>query len=142
LPPQTPNYDPRVKKRVYIAYTGGTIGMKRTKAGYVPASGFLQAQMDEMPELRHPSMPRFTIHEYAPLLDSSNMTPAEWVEIARDIGRNYDAYDGFVVLHGTDTMAYTTSALPFMLHGLGKPVRRFRCARYAMTGVRTSSRRS
>ena len=111
-----------MRKRVYIAYTGGTIGMKRTKAGYVPASGYLQAQMDAMPELKHSSMPRFHIEEYAPLLDSSNMTPREWVAIARDIGDHYDDYDGFVVLHGTDTMAYTSSALPFMLNGLGKPV--------------------
>lgn len=111
-----------MRKHVYIAYTGGTIGMKRTRAGYVPASGYLQRQMDEMPELRHPSMPLFRLHEYAPLLDSSNMTPREWVAIARDIGNQYDQYDGFVVLHGTDTMAYTTSALPFMLRGLGKPV--------------------
>jgi L-asparaginase len=111
-----------MRKRVYIAYTGGTIGMKRTRAGYVPASGFLQQQMEAMPELKHPSMPRFDVHEYAPLLDSSNMTPREWVAIARDIGAHYDKYDGFVVLHGTDTMAYTTSALPFMLNGLGKPV--------------------
>jgi L-asparaginase len=111
-----------MRKRVYIAYTGGTIGMKRTRDGYVPASGYLQRQMDAMPELKHPSMPRFKVHEYAPLLDSSNMTPREWVAIARDIGDHYDDYDGFVVLHGTDTMAYTTSALPFMLHGLGKPV--------------------
>src|SRR5437763_10241783 len=111
-----------MRKRVYIAYTGGTIGMKRTRNGYVPASGFLQEQMEAMPELRHPSMPRFEVHEYAPLLDSSNMTPRKWVAIARDIGDHYDDYDGFVVLHGTDTMAYTTSALPFMLHGLGKPV--------------------
>jgi L-asparaginase len=111
-----------MRKRVYIAYTGGTIGMKRTRAGYVPASGYLQEQMDEMPELKHLSMPLFHVHEYTPLLDSSNMTPREWVSIARDIGDHYDGFDGFVVLHGTDTMAYTTSALPFMLHGLGKPV--------------------
>src|SRR5437764_9596952 len=111
-----------MRKRVYTAYTGGTIAMKRTRAGYVPASGFLQEQMEAMPELKHPSMPRFEVHEYAPLLDSSNMTPREWVAIARDIGDHYGDYDGFVVLHGTDTMAYTTSALPFMLHGLGKPV--------------------
>jgi L-asparaginase len=111
-----------MRKRVYVAYTGGTIGMKRTRAGYVPASGYLQSQMDAMPELKHPSMPMFHIQEYAPLLDSSNMTPREWVAIARDIGNHYDDYDGFVVLHGTDTMAYTTSALPFMLSGLGKPV--------------------
>jgi len=75
-----------------------------------------------MPELRHSSMPAYTIHEYAPLLDSSNMTPAEWVKIARDVEANYDRYDGFIVLHGTDTMAYTASALPFLLGGLRKPV--------------------
>jgi L-asparaginase len=110
------------KKRVYIAYTGGTIGMNRTRSGYLPEGGYLQQQMEEMPELRHPSMPAFTIHEYSPLLDSANMTPREWVKIARDIARNYSKYDGFVVLHGTDTMAYTASALPFMLRGLAKPV--------------------
>ena len=111
-----------MRKQVYIAYTGGTIGMQRTRNGYEPAPGSLQAQMSEMPELRHDSMPSYTIHEYAPLLDSSNMTPAEWVKIARDIEANYGRYDGFVVLHGTDTMAYTASALPFLLSGLGKPV--------------------
>lgn len=110
------------KKRVYIAYTGGTIGMNHTRAGYQPVAGYLQEQMNEMPELRHPSMPAFTVHEYSPLLDSANMTPREWVNIARDIARNYSRYDGFVVLHGTDTMAYTASALPFMLKRLGKPV--------------------
>jgi len=111
-----------MKKRVYVAYTGGTIGMKRTADGYVPRPGYLQKQMAAMPELRHDSMPSFTIHEYAPLLDSSNMTPREWVKIAHDIAGHYGQYDGFVVLHGTDTMAYTASALPFMLHGLRKPV--------------------
>ena len=110
------------RKRVYIAYTGGTIGMNRTRAGYLPEGGYLQQQLREMPELRHPSMPSVTIHEYSPLLDSANMTPAEWVKIARDIAANYAKSDGFVVLHGTDTMAYTASALPFMLRGLGKPV--------------------
>jgi L-asparaginase len=111
-----------MRKRVYIAYTGGTIGMNRTRGGYCPEPGYLQRQMAQMPELEHPSMPAYTIHEYAPLLDSSNMTPAEWVKIAHDIDAHYARYDGFVVLHGTDTMAYTASALPFMLHGLGKPV--------------------
>jgi len=111
-----------MKKRVYIAYTGGTIGMRRTRSGYRPQPGYLQGQLAAMAELRNPSMPAFTVHEYEPLLDSSNMTPREWVKIARDIARNYRRYDGFVVLHGTDTMAYTASALPFMLPGLGKPV--------------------
>ncbi|MEK6371782.1 MAG: asparaginase [Acidobacteriota bacterium] len=111
-----------MRKRVYIAYTGGTIGMTPTRDGYKPAPGSLQKQMAQMPELRHPSMPSYRIHEYDPLLDSSNMTPAEWLKIARDIAAVYDDYDGFVVLHGTDTMAYTTSALPFLLNGLAKPV--------------------
>jgi L-asparaginase len=78
--------------------------------------------MSEMPDLRHPSMPAYTIHEYDPLLDSSNMTPVEWLKIARDVEANYERYDGFVVLHGTDTMAYTASAVPFLLDGLRKPV--------------------
>jgi L-asparaginase len=111
-----------MRKRVFIAYTGGTIGMKRTRRGYVPEPGYLQAQMAEMPELRHESMPSYVIHEYAPLLDSSNMTPEAWLGIARDIESHDARYDGFVVLHGTDTMAYTASALPFLLHGLRKPV--------------------
>ena len=110
------------KKRVYIAYTGGTIGMRRMRNGYSPASGYLQKQMERIPELSHPSMPSFVVHEYEPLLDSSNMTPVQWETIARDIGEVYDQYDGFVVIHGTDTMAYTSSALPFMLDGLSKPV--------------------
>ncbi|WP_200854622.1 asparaginase domain-containing protein, partial [Klebsiella pneumoniae] len=64
----------------------------------------------------------FTIHEYDPLMDSSDMTPADWQLIADDIAANYDKYDGFVILHGTDTMAYTASALSFMFENLGKPV--------------------
>ena len=111
-----------MRKRVYIAYTGGTIGMQRTRDGYVPEPGYLQQQMEAMPELRHESMPEYTIHEYDPILDSSNMTPREWGTIARDLAAHYDDYDGFIVLHGTDTMAYTASALPFMLDGLRKPV--------------------
>lgn len=111
-----------MRKRVYIAHTGGTIGMSRTGDGYRTARGNLQKQMRAMPELTHASLPAYTIHEYDPLLDSSNMTPAEWVKIAHDISDHYRDYDGFVVLHGTDTMAYTASALPFMLRGLSKPV--------------------
>lgn len=111
-----------MRKRVYIAHTGGTIGMNRTRNGYGPQRGYLQQQMDAMPELQHPTIPSFTIHDYDPLLDSSNMTPVEWVKIAGDIAEHHDDYDGFIVLHGTDTMAYTASALPFMLEGLRKPV--------------------
>jgi L-asparaginase len=109
-------------KHVYIAYTGGTIGMKKTAEGYVPVPGYLQKQMQRLPELDSSALPAYTIREYDPLLDSSNMTPDDWLKIADDIASHYDRYDGFVVLHGTDTMAYTASALPFMLQGLQKPV--------------------
>lgn len=112
----------RCDKRVYIIYTGGTIGMQPTAEGYTPAPGYLAAQLAAMPELCDPAMPGYDIHEYDPLLDSANMTPADWLKIARDIAAHDDDYDGFIVLHGTDTMAYTASALPFMLQGLAKPV--------------------
>ena len=111
-----------MRKKVYIAYTGGTIGMQRVDGNYVPVSQSLQAQMSQIPAFQHPDLPDCTIREYDPLLDSTNMTPADWSRIAEDICANYDEYDGFVVLHGTDTMAYTSSALAFMLQGLAKPV--------------------
>lgn len=111
------------RKHIYIAYTGGTIGMiKSDDHGYVPAAGFMQHQLKQMPEFHRAEMPIFTIHEYEPLIDSSDMTPEDWQRIADDIRANYDKYDGFVILHGTDTMAYTASALSFMLENLGKPV--------------------
>ncbi|MFA6809863.1 MAG: asparaginase [Desulfoplanes sp.] len=109
-------------KRVYIAYTGGTIGMRRTAEGYAPEAGYMEALLAGFSELQDERMPSYDIHEYEPLLDSSNMGPDHWLLIARDILDNYDKYDGFIVLHGTDTMAYTASALAFMLQGLGKPV--------------------
>jgi len=111
-----------MRKKVYIAYTGGTIGMKSTGDGFLPAPGYLEELMLGVPELKNDIMPDYQIHEYQPLLDSSNMTPEDWLKIARDIATHYRQYDGFVVLHGTDTMAYTASALPFMLKGLQKPV--------------------
>ncbi|MBI2214982.1 MAG: asparaginase [Acidobacteria bacterium] len=108
--------------KIYIAYTGGTIGMKQTAHGWAPAPGYLAEQMAAMSELRHPSMPEYVIDEFDELLDSSNMIPSDWSRIARNIAAHYDAYDGFVVIHGTDTMAYTASALAFLLEGLDKPV--------------------
>lgn len=110
------------KKRIYIAYTGGTIGMQPSEHGFVPAPGMMAKQLAELPELHRPEMPEFELHEYEPLIDSAEMTPAHWQRIADDIGEHYDEFDGFVILHGTDTMAYTASALSFMLDGLAKPV--------------------
>ncbi len=108
-----------VTRSVYIAYTGGTIGMKASENGYRPEAGFLAEQLAK---LKNPELPELTLHEYTPLLDSAEMTPHSWERIAQDIAQNHDAYDGFVVLHGTDTMAYTASALSFMLTNLAKPV--------------------
>ena len=85
--------------------------MQRSAQGYIPVSGHLQRQLAAMPEFHRPEMPAFTIHEYQPLIDSSDMTPQDWQAIAEDIRQNYDLYDGFVILHGTDTMAFTASAL-------------------------------
>ncbi len=107
---------------MYVAYTGGTIGMQQTENGFAPAKGFLTKTVKAMPEFYHDEMPEFFINEYSPLIDSSNMQPADWQRIADDIKANYDNYDGFVILHGTDTMAFTASALSFMLQNLSKPV--------------------
>ena len=64
----------------------------------------------------------YSIYEYEPLLDSSNMQMEDWIQIAKDVQDAYEMFDGFVILHGTDTLAYTASALSFMLENLGKPV--------------------
>ena len=111
-----------MKKRVYIAYTGGTIGMKKVNGRYLPIPNFLQELMAANPAFHHPDLPEYTIHQYDPLFDSPDMSPSDWSKIARDICDLYDAFDGFIVLHGTDTMAYTASALAFMLKNLAKPV--------------------
>lgn len=110
------------RKKVLIIYTGGTIGMKKTDKGYAPVSGFFANALSEIDDLRTESVPEWSLYEMSPLLDSSDMTVKEWNEIARVIFDNYSAYDGFVVLHGTDTMAYTASALSFILGGVDKPI--------------------
>ncbi|MCF6434196.1 asparaginase [Pseudoalteromonas sp. MMG022] len=110
------------RKKIYIAYTGGTIGMKQSSRGYIPAEGYLTETVKNNAEFTREEMPLFDIHEYCPLIDSSDMSPLHWQMIADDIQEKYEQYDGFVVLHGTDTMAYTASALSFMFENLTKPV--------------------
>lgn len=110
------------RKRIYVAYVGGTIGMKPSDNGYAPVPGHLTEQIHDRPEFHSAEVPKLHIREYEPLLDSANAHPADWLRIARDIVQHRHHYDGFVVLHGTDTMAYTASALAFLLRGLGKPV--------------------
>ena len=111
-----------VNRKILMIHTGGTIGMVRTPQGYAPQKAAFHALLDAMPELHSDAMPSWDIVDMEPLLDSSNITVVEWNAIGRMIAGHYDAYDGFVVLHGTDTMAYTASALSFMLRGNGKPV--------------------
>lgn len=109
-------------KKVLIIYTGGTIGMVAGENGYVPARDTLEDAMKSIWDLNHPTAPEWTLLSFDNLLDSSDMTVSDWNLIGQMIADNYEAYDGFVVLHGTDTMAYTASALSFMLENLNKPV--------------------
>lgn len=113
---------PMKKKQVLILNTGGTISSIKTKNGYEPVCGWLGDALAQVPSLQHPQMPEYTLKEYNPLLDSSNMTLTDWNRIATDIVHHYEHYDAFIILHGTDTMAYTASALSFILENLGKPV--------------------
>ena len=127
--------DQRVS-RVLILYTGGTIGMHMGETGYTPKADYLSEMLSKMHMFQVPSaLPRrvippsnlpgeveYEIIEYIPLLDSSNMGERDWIKIAADIEANYERFDSFIVLHGTDTMAYTASALSFMLENLGKTV--------------------
>jgi L-asparaginase len=106
--------------RVAILHTGGTIGMRRSDRGYTPERGYLASLLEGMPELHE--VAEYDLIEHDPLLDSASVRPRDWLEIARIIARRKERYDGFVVLHGTDTMAYTASALAFMLRGLRRPV--------------------
>ena len=79
--------------------------------------------MSKMEELiENPEMPDYVLHEYAPFQDSSNLGPPDWATVAQDIETNYNYFDGFVVVCGTDTMCYFSSALSFMLENLNKPV--------------------
>ena len=96
--------------------------MKKTDKGYAPVSGFLSEAISSISDMKSELAPLWDLHEMSPLLDSSDITVNEWNKIAGVIYDNYEDYDGFVVLHGTDTMAYTASALSFMLDGLDKPV--------------------
>ncbi len=111
-----------MKKKICILYTGGTIGMVPTENGYAPKKGYFYDAIKAIPDMNSHGMPEWDMIEFDPLLDSSNIAVEQWNQIGRAIRDNYEAYDGFVVLHGTDTMAYTASALSFMLEGLAKPV--------------------
>lgn len=112
---------PSTRKKVLVIYTGGTIGMvKREKDGsYIPFD--FTSISSEFPEIERLDCD-VEMESFDPPLDSSNIGPEIWVKIAQIILREYQKYDGFVILHGSDTMAYTGSALSFMFEGLNKPV--------------------
>jgi L-asparaginase len=106
---------------ILLIYTGGTIGMVQdAKSGLLKPFNFHQIT-EQVPELS-----RFTLNiealSFEKPIDSSNMLPTHWIKLAEMIEENYPKYDGFVILHGSDTMAYTASALSFLLEGLAKPV--------------------
>lgn len=108
-------------KSILIIYTGGTIGMiKDSVTGVLSPFDFDQI-LDEVPELKRFGFNLSTI-SFSPVIDSSNLNPEVWIKLVKLIKENYKKYDGFVILHGTDTMAYSASALSFMLENLDKPV--------------------
>lgn len=106
---------------VLLIYTGGTIGMWADPRTGALRPMDLEHLEQQVPELERIGVRLGTVAFEAPI-DSSDMKPTDWVRIARIIGEAYDRYDGFVVLHGSDTMAYTASALSFLMEGLNKPV--------------------
>ncbi|MGI9546340.1 MAG: asparaginase [Flavobacteriaceae bacterium] len=107
--------------RILLIYTGGTIGMvKEYQSGTLRAFDF-DTLVESIPELGQLDSTIHSVSFKLPM-DSSNMNPDHWVKIATLIEKNYEDYDGFVILHGSDTMSYTSSALSFMLENLGKPV--------------------
>ncbi|RXN06137.1 60 kDa lysophospholipase-like isoform X4 [Labeo rohita] len=145
----SPELSTDVETRVLVINTGGTIGMVLHDGVLSPEPNALVKTLRKLPILHDKKyaektklyecykpedktlvLPKskldkrvvYTFLEYSPLLDSSNMTPNDWTTIGKDIEKYYQEYDGFVVLHGTDTMAYTASALSFMCENLGKPV--------------------
>lgn len=112
---------PKRKDKVLLIYTGGTIGM-----GKNPLTGALEPLnfnhlLRNLPEMRYLKTD-IDVHQFSTPIDSSDMCPEIWAQLVNTISVHYDEYDGFVILHGTDTMAYTASALSFMLENLTKPV--------------------
>lgn len=107
--------------KILLIYTGGTIGMVHDSESnaYFPFDfENLQAQIPELQQLDC----SLEVQSYEPSIDSSNMQPKIWMQLLETIEKSYKAYDGFVILHGSDTMAFTASALSFMLENLNKPV--------------------
>lgn len=110
-----------MKSSILIIYTGGTIGMQTDEATGALVPFDFSGIYEEFPSLRRLNVD-IEVHTMPKLIDSSNVRPDDWSDMAAVIRDNYDRYDGFVILHGTDTMSYSASALSFMLENLAKPV--------------------
>ncbi len=110
------------RKHLLIINTGGTISMQPSENGYIPATNYIGKCLAAMPELNSLELPSYDLIECDPIIDSANMDQHHWNHIAETIFKNYQQYDGFLILHGTDTMAYTASALSFLFDNLTKPI--------------------
>ena len=110
-----------MQSKVLLIYTGGTIGMNRNpKTGALEPFDFEHLLLN-VPELRQFDM-QIDTYQFRPPIDSSDMSPRLWTALSHVIADRYEQYDGFVVLHGTDTMSFTASALSFMMQNLTKPI--------------------
>ena len=125
------------KSAILIIYTGGTIGMDHDASGSLVALNFNQI-VKWAPSLKNLDL-KLTVISFSSPLDSSNVTTSEWQDLGQIINENHHHYDGFVILHGTDTMSFTASALSFMLVGINKPVI-FTGAQLPISGIRSDAR--
>ena len=124
--------------QILIIYTGGTIGMMSDPVTKVLKPINFEQIMDNVPELEKLNC-KIKVHSFEEIIDSSNMNPAIWSQLAGLIESNYDSVDGFVILHGSDTMAFTASALSYMLENLDKPVI-FTGSQLPISAVRTDAK--
>lgn len=114
-------HDMTQKSALLLIYTGGTIGMKQDMKDLTLKPFDFSQILDEVPEIRKFAF-KIDTYSFEPPIDSSDVEPTLWQDLARLIKEKYEDYDGFIILHGTDTMSYSASALSFMLDGLTKPV--------------------
>lgn len=135
-----PTNSPPSSHKVLIIYTGGTLGMTYDKKSRTLVPFPFEQILRKVPELKELAC-EMTVVSFENLIDSSNMKPEIWIQLADLVGKHYEEYDGFVILHGTDTMAHTASALSFLLEGLRKPVI-LTGAQLPISALRTDARRN
>lgn len=126
-----------IESSILIIYTGGTLGMVYDRSGSLVPFNFGQI-LEQIPNLTNMNV-SITVISFPQPIDSSNVSMQHWIDMAYIIYENYDTYDGFVVLHGTDTMAYSASMLSFMLKGLNKPII-FTGAQLPISAMRSDAR--